>query len=209
MVTTAFLAGVTEPLEFLFLFLSPVLWLAHSVVYGLSLFFTNLVGINIQFDTGINMIINSFAFPSRLGHQYLIPIMFLATAVLEYVVFKQLIVRLDIPTLGREKSEAQLAALDETVVTTGIDSEFEPQTQTIVAGLGGAENIESIVNCYTRLRVDVKDEQKVDIDLLKQKVKASGIVDKGKHIQIIIGMGVEEEREKVEAYLTHLKEMNN
>ncbi|MFS0967780.1 PTS transporter subunit EIIC [Enterococcus thailandicus] len=209
MVTTAFLAGVTEPLEFLFLFLSPVLWLAHSVVYGLSLFFTNLVGINIQFDTGINMIINSFAFPSRLGHQYLIPIMFLATAVLEYVVFKQLIVRLDIPTLGREKSEAQLAALDETVVTTGTDSEFEPQTQTIVAGLGGAENIESIVNCYTRLRVDVKDEQKVDIDLLKQKVKASGIVDKGKHIQIIIGMGVEEEREKVEAYLTHLKEMNN
>ncbi len=61
MVTTAFLAGVaTKSLEFLFLFLSPVLWLAHSVVYGLSLFFTNLVGINIQFDTGINMIINSF-----------------------------------------------------------------------------------------------------------------------------------------------------
>lgn len=87
-VTTAFLAGVTEPLEFLFLFLSPVLWLAHSVVYGLSLFITNLVGINIQFDTGINMIINSFAFPTRLGHQYLIPVIFIATAVLEYFVFK-------------------------------------------------------------------------------------------------------------------------
>ncbi|MBS4958623.1 MAG: PTS transporter subunit EIIC [Clostridium sp.] len=69
-VVTAFLAGVTEPLEFLFLFLSPLLWLAHAVVYGFSLFITNLIGINIQFDTGINMFINSFAFPARLGHQY-------------------------------------------------------------------------------------------------------------------------------------------
>ncbi|MDR0921455.1 MAG: PTS transporter subunit EIIC [Lactobacillales bacterium] len=203
-VTTAFLAGVTEPLEFLFLFLSPLLWLAHAVVYGLSLFFTNIIGIDIQFDTGINMIINSFAFPSRLGHQYLIPIMFVATALLEYFVFKQLIVRLNIPTLGREKMDTTTDTEDEsTLVDT--NSEFEPQIQNIVAGLGGANNIENIINCYTRLRVDVKDEKKVNIQLLKDKVKASGIVDKGKHVQIIIGVGVEEEREKVEAYIAHQK----
>ena len=211
-VTTAFLAGVTEPLEFLFLFLSPVLWLAHSVVYGLSLFITNLVGINIQFDTGINMIINSFAFPTRLGHQYLIPVIFIATAVLEYFVFKKLIVKLNIPTLGRERAEV----VSEPVVDSiGVDSieaksdlEFEPQIQNIVAGLGGADNIENIINCYTRLRVDVKDENKVNIKILKEKVKASGIVDKGKHIQIVIGMGVEQEREKIEAYIEYLKKVH-
>lgn len=212
-VTTAFLAGVTEPLEFLFLFLSPVLWTAHAVVYGLSMLLTNLVGINIQFDTGINMMINSFAFPSQLGHQYLIPVVFLVTAVLEYFVFKTLIVRLNIPTLGREPKDTSIetVSLDETIdVKTPVEGEaaFEPQIQNIVAGLGGADNIESIINCYTRLRVDVKDADKVNLQILKEKVQASGIVDKGKHIQIIIGVGVEEEREKVEAYLAHLQTVN-
>lgn len=204
LVTTAFLAGVTEPLEFLFLFLSPILWLAHSVVYGLSLFFTNVIGINIQFDTGVNMIINSFAFPSQLGHQYLIPIMFIATALLEYFVFKQLIVRLNLPTLGRDKMENDELETEEVAPVTGV-GEFEPQTVNIVSGLGGADNIANMINCYTRLRVDVYDESKVDLAILKDKVKSSGIVDKGKHIQIIIGMGVEEEREKVEEYMADLK----
>ncbi|OTO05328.1 PTS transporter subunit EIIC [Enterococcus sp. 5B3_DIV0040] len=209
-VTTAFLAGVTEPLEFLFLFLSPLLWIAHAVVYGLSMLITNLVGINIQFDTGINMIINSFAFPSRLGHQYLIPIVFIVTGVLEYFVFKTLILKLDIPTLGREKKDSSDGSVvtDEAVElqnSIDADSEFEPQIQNIVAGLGGADNIENIINCYTRLRVDVKDADKVNMQILKEKVQSSGIVDKGKHIQIIIGVGVEEEREKVEAYMAKLK----
>ena len=203
-VVTAFLAGVTEPLEFLFLFLSPLLWLAHAVVYGFSLFITNLVGINIQFDTGINMFINSFAFPARLGHQYWIPVIFIVTAALEYFVFKKLIIKLNIPTLGREKDEDVSDPVVDSIVSDS-DSEFEPQIQNIVAGLGGADNIESIINCYTRLRVDVKDENKVNIKILKEKVKASGIVDKGKHIQIIIGIGVEQEREKVEAYIEYLK----
>ncbi|MGX7150284.1 PTS transporter subunit EIIC [Enterococcus ureasiticus] len=205
-VTTAFLAGVTEPLEFLFLFLSPVLWLAHSVVYGLSLFLTNLVGINIQFDTGINMIINSLAFPIRLGHQYLIPIMFIVTGVLEYFVFKTLIVKLNIPTLGRENLEdtAEESTAEVIEIQTQ-DERFEPQIQNIVEGLGGVDNILDIINCYTRLRIDVEDESKVNLDILKEKVKASGIVDKGKHIQIIIGVGVEEEHEKVEAYMEYLR----
>ena len=206
-VTTAFLAGVTEPLEFLFLFLSPVLWVAHAVVYGLSLFITNLVGIAIQFDTGINMIINSFAIPTRLGHQYLIPIIFIVTAVLEYFVFKKLIVKLNIPTLGREGAEVVSEPFIDSIVDNS-DSGFEPQIQNIVEGLGGADNIESIINCYTRLRVDVKDENKVNIKVLKEKVKSSGIVDKGKHIQIVIGMGVEQEREKVEAYIDYLKKVH-
>ena len=190
-----------------FLFLSPVLWLAHSVVYGLSLFITNLVGINIQFDTGINMIINSFAFPTRLGHQYLIPVIFIATAVLEYFVFKKLIVKLNIPTLGRERAEVVSEPVVDSIGVNS-DSGFEPQIQNIVAGLGGADNIENIINCYTRLRVDVKDENKVNIKILKEKVKASGIVDKGKHIQIVIGVGVEQEREKVEAYIEYLKKVH-
>ncbi|MGN0026551.1 MAG: PTS transporter subunit EIIC [Clostridium sp.] len=203
-VVTAFLAGVTEPLEFLFLFLSPILWVAHAIVYGLSLLITNLVGISVQFDTGVNMIINSFAIPAELGRQYLIPIIFVVTAVLEYFVFKTIILKLNIPTLGRERVDEEA---EKVVDINKVDSEsgFTAQTKNIVEGLGGADNVTNIINCYTRLRIDVKDENKVNINMLKENVKASGIVDKGKHIQIVIGMGVEQERERVEAYIEYLK----
>ncbi|MGO5334931.1 PTS transporter subunit EIIC [Enterococcus cecorum] len=203
-VVTAFMAGVTEPLEFLFLFLSPILWLAHAIVYGLSLLITNLIGISIQFDTGINMIINSFAFPVSLGKQYWIPVVFVITALMEYFVFRYLIVKLNIPTLGREDMVEENLDLPissaETITSSSVGS-VDPQVETIVAGLGGKDNIANIINCYTRLRVDVKDDSKVDIGILKNQVKSSGIVDKGKHIQIIIGLGVETVREKIEAYL--------
>lgn len=205
-VVTAFMAGVTEPLEFLFLFLSPVLWFAHAVVYGLSLLITNLVGISIQFDTGINMIINSLAFPASLGKQYLIPVVFVITLAMEYFVFRYLIVKLNIPTIGREGSVAMVneetGELEdgETAANVTIDA----QVKSIVEGLGGKDNIVSVVNCYTRLRIDVKDETKVNLQLLRDRVKSSGVVDKGKHIQIIIGLGVEQVRESVEAYLKTL-----
>nr|WP_269207162.1 glucose PTS transporter subunit EIIB [Streptococcus equi] len=201
-VVTAFMAGITEPLEFLFLFLSPVLWLAHAIVYGLSLLITNLIGISIQFDTGINMIINSFAFPLSLGKQYWIPVVFVITAVIEYLVFRYLIVKLNIPTLGREDM-ADDEEQDEmtTIQTTAKVVKSNDQVEKIVAGLGGKDNISSIINCYTRLRVDIKDETKLDMNILKNQVKSSGIVDKGKHIQIVIGLGVETIREEIENYL--------
>ena len=110
-----------------------------------------------------------FAIPTRLGHQYLIPVIFIVTAVLEYFVFKKLILKLNIPTLGREGSEVVSEPVLDSIVGNS-DSGFEPQIQNIVAGLGGSDNIESIINCYTRLRVDVKDENKVDIKVLKEKV---------------------------------------
>ena len=170
----------------------------------MSLLITNLVGISVQFDTGVNMIINSFAIPAELGRQYLIPIIFVVTAVLEYFVFKTIILKLNIPTLGRERVDEEA---EKVVDVNKVDSEsgFTAQTKNIVEGLGGADNVTNIINCYTRLRVDVKDENKVNINMLKENVKASGIVDKGKYIQIVIGMGVEQERERVEAYIEYLK----
>ena len=219
-VTTAFLAGVTEPLEFMFLFLSPILWLAHAVVYGISLFLTNLVGIDIQFDTGINMIINSFAFPARLGHQYLIPIMFVVTALLEYFVFVYVIKRFNIPTIGRanadpallngaetEDEEEDQVEFENEAKNNSVSTEhFDNQTKNIVAGLGGPDNISSMINCYTRLRVDVKDANKLNMELLKHKTGASGIMQKDNNIQIVLGVGVEEVHEKVDKYLEYLKQ---
>ncbi|KJY58193.1 MULTISPECIES: PTS transporter subunit EIIC [Lactobacillus] len=221
-VTTAFLAGVTEPLEFMFLFLSPLLWLAHSVVYGISLFLTNIVGIDIQFDTGINMIINSFAFPARLGHQYLIPIMFVVTGLLEYFVFVFMIKRFNIPTIGRanadetllngaesedesvEQAEEKLAQTD-SATESADTAKFDNQTKNIVAGLGGPENIDEMINCYTRLRVDVKDTNKLDMDLLKHKTGTKGVMQDGNNIQIVFGVDVESIHDKVDEYLDYLK----
>lgn len=79
----------------------------------------------------------------------------------------------------------------------------EEQLNLIVEGLGGVENIENINNCFTRLRIDVLDETKVNMDLLK-KYPSSGIVDKQKHIQIIIGLGVQDVRNNLEEYIGKL-----
>nr|WP_269207161.1 glucose PTS transporter subunit EIIB [Streptococcus equi] len=148
------------------------------------------------------MIINSFAFPLSLGKQYWIPVVFVITAVIEYLVFRYLIVKLNIPTLGREDM-ADDEEQDEmtTIQTTAKVVKSNDQVEKIVAGLGGKDNISSIINCYTRLRVDIKDETKLDMNILKNQVKSSGIVDKGKHIQIVIGLGVETIREEIENYL--------
>ncbi|MBO0437218.1 PTS glucose transporter subunit IIA [Vagococcus fluvialis] len=82
--------------------------------------------------------------------------------------------------------------------------EKEEQLAIIVKGLGGVSNIEEIFNCYSRLRLDVYDDKKVDINLLK-KYSSSGVVDKQKHIQIVIGIGVEDTRINLENYVADLK----
>lgn len=106
---------------------------------------------------------------------------------------------MNLPTLGREPQEAASIQNEETCIKGD-----EAGLAVIVKGLGGVENISEIYNCYSRLRLDVLDDKKVDIDLLKT-FPSSGVVDKQKHIQIIIGIGVTELREALESYVERLR----
>lgn len=195
-------AGTTEPLEFLFLFTAPVLWLAHAIVFGLSFMVSDILGLKVMVGS-IPETLPSLFVPSSLGHQYLIIPIGVGIALLEYFLFKTLILKFDLPTIGRRdllNDDENSETLSEGQTTT----KQEEQLAIIVEGLGGIDNIEEIFNCYSRLRLDVYDDKKVNIDLLK-KYPSSGVVDKQKHIQIIIGIGVEDVRLNLENYVNDLK----
>jgi len=192
-VIVAALAGVTEPIEFLFLFTAPVLWVIHAVVFGLGYFFSDILGLKVMIGS-IPETIPSLFVPLNLGHQYWILPIALGLGIIEYFAFKTVILKLNLPTIGRE------AMLENDDENTMVAKEKEAGLAILVQGLGGVSNIVEVYNCYTRLRCDVKDASKVDINLLKT-FPSSGVVDKQKHIQIIIGIGVETLREDLENYI--------
>ncbi|MFK4966324.1 glucose PTS transporter subunit IIA [Lactococcus garvieae] len=196
-VIVAALAGVTEPIEFLFLFTAPVLWVIHATVFGLGYFFSDILGLKVMIGS-IPETIPSLFVPLNLGHQYWILPIALGLGIIEYFAFKTVILKLNLPTIGRE---AMLENDDENAM---VAKEKEAGLAILVQGLGGVSNIVEVYNCYTRLRCDVRDASKVDIDLLKT-FPSSGVVDKQKHIQIIIGIGVETLREDLENYIDLLK----
>jgi alpha-glucoside PTS system EIICB component len=196
-VIVAALAGVTEPIEFLFLFTAPVLWVIHSVVFGLGYFFSDILGLKVMIGS-IPETIPSLFVPLNLGHQYWILPIALGLGIIEYFAFKTVILKLNLPTIGRE------AMLENDDENTMVAKEKEAGLAILVQGLGGVSNIVEVYNCYTRLRCDVKDASKVDINLLKT-FPSSGVVDKQKHIQIIIGIGVETLREDLDNYIENLK----
>ena len=196
-VIVAALAGVTEPIEFLFLFTAQVLWVIHAVVFGLGYFFSDILGLKVMIGS-IPETIPSLFVPLNLGHQYWILPIALGLGIIEYFAFKTVILKLNLPTIGRE------AMLENDDENTMVAKEKEAGLAILVQGLGGVSNIVEVYNCYTRLRCDVKDASKVDINLLKT-FPSSGVVDKQKHIQIIIGIGVETLREDLENYIENLK----
>lgn len=196
----ALFAGITEPIEFLFLFISPLLWFVHAVIYGFGLFLSNVLGLKVMVENLINTIMYSAAVPLGLGKQWLIPIIFILLIGIEYFAFTFLIKKFNIPTLGRADDMDEI--VDENPEkSVNQEKKTEEELLLIVEGLGGADNIENINNCFTRLRIDIFDTEKVKMDVLKQ-YPSSGVVDKGKHIQIIVGLGVQDVRDQLEALVS-------
>lgn len=210
------IAGITEPIEFLFLFISPLLWFVHSIVYGFGLLISNVLGLHMAVGNLIETIIYAIATPMHLGHQWLLLPIGLGLVAIEYFIFKFIIVKLNLPTIGRvldstdmefassSKKEAKQLIKDcDTTVKTSKEKANLENLALIVEGLGGKDNIRAVNNCYTRLRFDVKDKSKVNLKTL-QKYPSSGVINKDSHIQIIIGFGVKDVRDELEAYIDSL-----
>lgn len=208
-VAASLLAGITEPIEFLFLFGSPILWIAHAIIYGFGMLLSSILGLRVMVETVITTLLYSLAVPIEMGRQWLIPIIFVILTFIEYSVFKFIIEKLDLNTIGRkmpteeEMEEAKRkrdARKGKKVSKDNISedkSDDKSDAYIIVDGLGGKENIKSLENCYTRLRICVEDPSKVNKDIL-EKYPSKGIVESGDNIQIIIGLGVEEVKQSVE-----------
>lgn len=212
---TAFLTGITEPLEFTFLFVAPLLYVVHAILAGLSFMLMHIfnVAIGMTFSGGL---IDFILFGVMQGQEktnwmMAIPIG-IAYFIIYFFLFRFLIKKFNFKTPGREDDE------EETKLYTRKDyneSKADPKDQSvkqaaaletsalIVQGLGGVENIKNLDCCATRLRVTVDDPGKVDQAGLKE-TGAAGVVIKGTGVQVIYGPRVTVIKSEVEDYLDSL-----
>ena len=171
---TSFLTGITEPIEFSFLFVAPVLYAIHAVFAGVAYMLTNALGI-VHGHTFSNGFIDFVVQSPRAENMLLLVGLGLVYAVVYYIVFRAVIKALDLKTPGREdESEDEAAA-------TGSELAGE-----LVAAFGGKANITGLDACITRLRVAVADTAVVDQDKLK-KLGAAGVVVVAGGVQAIFG----------------------
>lgn len=187
----AFFTGVTEPLEFSFMFLAPALYVVHALLTGLSLTVAALFNWTAGFGFSAGFV--DFVLSSRLplaNQPYMLIVQGLVFAVIYYFLFRFLIVKFDLKTPGREDEEV-LAEEEQEGKETSKDEQYANMAATIYEGLGGDENITSVDYCTTRLRVEVKDMDKVN----QGKIKSTGVPGinvVGKHsIQVIVGTSVQ------------------
>lgn len=181
---TAFLTGVTEPLEFMFIFLSPVLLLAHGLLTALSGFIVDSLGVLHGFTFSAGFIDYILNFNLATKPLLIIPIG-LGIGALYFIVFYTLINKMNLPTPGREDEEFETN--NDTTISNN------EKTAKYIEYLGGKDNIVSVDNCATRLRLEVVDSSKLDNDGLKS-LGAKGIVTSKNDktvAQIIIGASVE------------------
>lgn len=213
---TSMLTGITEPLEFTFLFVAPLLYGIHCVFSGLAYMLMHVfnVGVGMTFSGGF---IDLFLFGILQGNAKTnwiwIVIVGIGYFLVYYFLFTLLIKKLDLKTPGRDDSgEAKLytradvnARKQEKNADGEKDSEEDSISADILKGLGGKENISDVDCCATRLRCTVYDKDLVKDDLLKS-TGASGVVHKGNGVQIIYGPRVTVIKSNFEEYLEHVDE---
>ena len=184
---TSFITGITEPLEYMFLFVCPPLYVLHSFFDGLSFLIADVLNINIG-NTFSGGFIDFFLFGVLQGEaktNWMLEIPFgAAWACLYYFTFRFLIMKFDIKTPGRDDDDAAEAADAEPRGSS--NSDLAEDAKVIIKALGGPDNIEDVDACITRLRVSVKDTAKVDRDLL-MKVGATGVLEVKGGIQAVYG----------------------
>ena len=151
---SSFFTGVTEPLEFAFMFLAPGLYLVHAVLTGISVAVCAALPVRAGFNFSAGFVdwFLSFKAPMAMNGLMIIPIG-IAVAIVYYVVFRFVITKFNLKTPGREDDDD---TSDEMNVTLA-DNDFTKIAAKILEGVGGKENITSIDNCVTRLRLEIKD----------------------------------------------------
>lgn len=153
----SFFTGITEPLEFSFMFMAPGLYLIHAFLTGVSAAVCSVLPLRIgfNFSAGLDDYVLSFKAPMALNPLLLIPVG-LIFAVIYYVVFRFAISKFDLKTPGREDEEE-----DEETIEIG-DADFATMAKIILVDLGGAANIKELDYCATRVRTEVIDYTLVD-----------------------------------------------
>ena len=194
---TSMLTGITEPLEFTFLFVAPLMYAVHCVYAGLSYMLMHIlnVGVGMTFSGGlIDLTLFGILQGNARTHWIWIVVVGVVYFFLYYFTFRVMITKMNLATPGREADdvEPKLYTRSDYKAKTGIGPDgaktgcSEPVSAMILQGLGGKKNISDVDCCATRLRVTVVDESRVEDGLLKAS-GASGVIHKGNGIQVIYG----------------------
>lgn len=213
---TAMLTGITEPIEFTFLFVAPALYLFHALFAGLSYMFTHIfnVGVGMTFSGGI---IDLLLFGVLQGNDKtnwvaIIPIG-IAYFILYFLLFRFMIRKFDFLTPGREEdgetklytradyNEKKRAEVAGEPQMSAADVGLESTSSLIVRGLGGIENIKNVDCCATRLRVTVNDSALVSDALLK-KSGAAGVIRRGSGVQVVYGPQVSVIKSELDEFMS-------
>ena len=206
---TSMLTGITEPLEFTFIFVALPMYAVHCVLAGLSYMFMHIlnVGVGMTFSGGlIDMVLFGVMQGNAKTHWIWIVVVGVVYFVIYYLVFRFMITKFDYKTPGREDTEevklytrADVNARD-AVSGSAAPAGNDPVSALIVEGLGGKANISDVDCCATRLRCTVKDAEQVKQDALKAS-GASGVICKGNGVQVVYGPKVAVIKAKLEDYL--------
>ncbi|WP_323987011.1 N-acetylglucosamine-specific PTS transporter subunit IIBC [Microbacterium plantarum] len=184
----AFFVGITEPLEFSFMFLAPWLYLVHAIFTGISVFIAALLPTRMGFGFSAGFIDLVLGWFNPLAQNpWMIPVMGVFWFVVYFLVFRFLILKFRLKTPGREDDDA----LDADAATAGRDAGYGPTAEKMIAGLGGKENIVQLDNCATRLRLEVADTSRVDSDALKRAGAAGTMISGAKSVQVVYGLNVQ------------------
>lgn len=194
---TSMITGITEPLEFTFLFVAPLMYAVHCVLAGLSYMLMHIlnVGVGMTFSGGlIDMTLFGILQGNAKTHWIWIVVVGLIYAVVYYFVFYFMITKMNLKTPGREPDDIEPKLYRRSDVNEakaakakGTDKRTsDVVSATILKGLGGKENLSDVDCCATRLRVTVNDASKVMDDMLKAS-GASGVIHKGNGVQVIYG----------------------
>ncbi len=206
---TAFLTGITEPLEFTFIFVALPMYAVHCVLAGLSFMLMHIlnVGVGMTFSGGlIDLVLFGAMQGNAKTHWVWVVVVGAVYFVLYYIIFRFMISKFDYKTPGRDDAEevklytrADVNARSAASGSTAPAGD-DPVSALIVEGLGGAANLSDVDCCATRLRCTVKDAALVKQDVLKAS-GASGVICKGNGVQVVYGPKVAVIKAKLEDYL--------
>jgi len=187
---TAFLTGITEPIEFSFIIVAPILYVIHAILAGLS--FPLCIFLNMRAGTSFSHGFIDFIVLSGNSHHLLFfPIVGILYGALYYILFYFLIINLNLNTPGRENIENNILERN--------NNEIAPF---IVAALGGKKNIKNLDACITRLRITVLEISKVNQKDLKN-IGAAGIIISGSGIQVVFGTRSENIKTAIDEYINN------
>ncbi|HCI6203309.1 TPA: PTS N-acetyl glucosamine transporter subunit IIABC [Klebsiella quasipneumoniae subsp. quasipneumoniae] len=187
---TAFLTGVTEPLEFLFMFLAPLLYLLHAVLTGISLFIATALGIHagFSFSAGAIDYVLMYSLPAASKNVWMLLVMGVLFFFVYFLLFSAVIRMFNLKTPGREDKAADVVTEE---ANSNTEEGLTQLATSYIAAVGGTDNLKAIDACITRLRLTVGDSAKVN-DAACKRLGASGVVKLNKQtIQVIVGAKAE------------------